>query len=101
MKDKYLSLEERWKDDLDTYHKLVEKKSELSDKENEILDLRTKIFKKMKIDDKEEQDNLVELIHNVVWLRIVNHLEIKTELQLEFTPNIKEEMENRFFGEIV
>ena len=101
MKDRYLSLEEQWSDDLETYHKLVQKESELKDKKEEILELRSDIFKKMKIDDKEEQDNLVELIHNVVWWRIVNMSEVKTTLQLSFTPNIKEELEKRDLGDLV
>ena len=101
MKDKHRTLEEQWSDDLETYHKLVQKESELKDKKEEILELRSEIFKKMKIDDKEEQDNLVELIHNVVWWRIVNMSEVKTTLQLSFTPDIKEELEKRDLGEIV
>ncbi len=101
MKDKYRTLEEQWSDDLETYHKLMKYKSELKDKKDEILELRSEIFKKMKIDDEQEQDNLVELIHNVVWWRIVNMSEFKTTLQLSFTPDIQEELEKQEIGEIV
>ena len=35
MKDKHRTLEEQWSDDLETYHKLVQKESELKDKKDE------------------------------------------------------------------
>ena len=70
------------------YQKLDKKQNEYRDKKKEILELRTKIFNKLNLDD-EDKNNIVELIHNVVHWREVNMLEVKTTLQKSFSPNLK------------
>ena len=46
------------------YQKLDKKQNEYRDKKEEILELRTKIFNKLNLDN-EDKNNIVELIHNV------------------------------------
>jgi len=77
------------------YQKLDEKQNEYRDKKEDILELRTEIFDNLNLDDKEEQDNIVELIHNVVHWREVNMLEVKTTLQKSFSPELKKQVEDK------
>lgn len=76
------------------YQKLDKKQNEYRDKKEEILELRTKIFNKLNIDD-EDKNNIVELIHNVVHWREVNMLEVKTTLQKSFSPNLKKMLDDK------
>ena len=76
------------------YQKLVEKENEYRDKKEDILKLRTKIFNKLNLDD-EDKNNIVELIHNVVHWREINMSEVKTKLQMSFSPELKQMLENK------
>ena len=81
------------------YQKLDEKQNEYRDKKEDILKLRTEIFDNLNLDDKKDQDNIVELIHNVVHWREVNMLEVKTTLQKTFSPNLKKMLEEKMGDE--
>ena len=81
------------------YQKLDKSSNEYRDKKEDILKLRTEIFDNLNLDDKEDQDNIVELIHNVVHWREVNMLEVKTTLQKTFSPNLKKMLENKMGDE--
>ena len=87
-----------WKNS-EKYQKLEKKQSEYRDKKEEILELRTEIFDKLNLDDKEDQDNIVELIHNVVFWREINMSEVKTTLELSFTPQMKRMLEEKMGDE--
>ena len=77
------------------YQKLDKSYNEYRDKKIEILKLRTEIFNNLNLNDKKDQDNIVELIHNVVHWREINMSEVKTKLQMSFSPELKEMIENK------
>ena len=87
------SLKNDWKDNPQEFEKLVKNKEKYLDIQNKIFSDRTELFQKMDIQDLDEQRHLVDLINNVVWERQVSLKSTKTDLELCFTPDIREKLD--------
>jgi|3_EtaG_2_1085321.scaffolds.fasta_scaffold222812_1 hypothetical protein len=81
------------------FTKLVEKKIQYDDILDKVFSSRTELFQKMNIDNEDEQRHLIDLINNVVWERDVSLQKTKTDLELCFTPKLKDKLENRKYDE--
>ena len=87
------SLKNDWKDNPQEFEKLVKNKEKYLDIQDKIFSDRTELFQKMDIQDLDEQRHLVDLINNVVWERQVSLKSTKTDLELCFTPDIREKLD--------
>ena len=87
------SLKNVWKDNPQEFEKLVKNKEKYLDIQDKIFSDRTELFQKMDIQDLDEQRHLVDLINNVVWERQVSLKSTKTDLELCFTPDIREKLD--------
>jgi len=87
------SLKNDWKDNPQEFEKLVKNKEKYLDIQDKIFSDRTELFQKMDIQDLDEQRHLVDLINNVVWERQVSLKSTKTNLELCFTPDIREKLD--------
>lgn len=87
------SLKNDWKDNPQEFEKLVKNKEKYLDIQDKIFSDRTELFQKMDIQDLDEQRHLIDLINNVVWERQVSLQSTKTNLDLCFTPDIRERLD--------
>ena len=94
-------LEQDWKEQGShtEFKRLVKNKNDSSDTLDRVFNQRTELFQKMEIDNVDEQRNLVDLINNVVWERQVSLYNTKTDLELCFTPELKDKLENGKYDE--
>ena len=88
-------LEQEWKEQgkHKEFLRLVKNKNESDETLDRVFSQRTELFQKMNIEDEDEQRHLIDLINNVVWERQVSLKSTKTDLELCFTPHIRERLD--------
>ena len=86
--DKRPSLDEQWNEDPKTYDGLIKTRMEIEQSLDRCLNKRTELFQKMKIDDIDEQQHLVDLIQNIVLDRELYLTKVQNDLEISFTPRI-------------
>ena len=94
-------LKDDWEEQgkIEEFNKLVNKKVQYTETLDKVYITRTELFQKMKIDNEDEQRHLVDLINNVVFERDISLQKTKTDLELCFTPNLKDKLENDKYDE--
>ena len=78
-----------WKDSKE-YKEIETNLLRCENKLDEIFTDRVELFQKLNVDDIDKQKHIVDLINNVVWERDVSLRKTKHTLELSFTPELKE-----------